>query len=443
MPCTLALAGFLAAVAGFAFLSRSAPVPRYITAPVERGVIATSVEATGSVEAVGTVKVSSQLSGQIAKVFVEFNDRVKAGQPIAELDRGTFQAQVKEAQAAVAVAKAQVRVHQVALDRAKLAVVKAHADRKMAQDQAAGAQAHVTEAEQELQRKQELTHSGSVSARDIGRAQAARDTAAADLRAAFDQVAIKEQNIAIAEAEIQMAAADLANAEAVVAQRDAALDRARLDLDRTFLRAPIDGVIVKRDVNPGQTVAVALEAKTLFVIASDLRRMEVHGKIDEADVGRVSLGQRVRFRVDAYPDQTFTGSVLQLRKAPESKDGVVTYTAVVSAANPDLRLLPGMTATLHITAKQTPQILKIPVAALRFRPRTAGPKPEPSASGGAVGIVWALTPDGKPMPVEVDLGLSDDNSVEIRSGLAVGQRVIVGASDRESRSDPADVRLGL
>ena len=444
-PRTAALAGILAAAAGFTFFGRSASAPHYITAPAERGAIATAVEATGSVEPVGTVDISSQLSGQISRVFAGFNDRVKAGEPIAELDRSIFQAQVDEAQAAVAVASAQVQVHQAALDRARLAVARARAERKMAQDQAAGAQAHLTETEQELQRKQELTRSGSVSARDIGRAQAARDTAAADMRAALDQVAIKEQNIAIADAEIQMAAADLANAEAVVVQRQAALGRARLDLDRTVLRSPIDGVVVKRDVSPGQTVAVALEAKTLFTIASDLRRVEVHGKIDEADIGRVSLGQKVRFTVDAYPNRTFDGTVLQLRKAPESKDGVVTYTAIISAENPDLHLLPGMTATLHIAAKETADILKIPLAALRFRPAGAPPPPdEPSASRGGRGVVWVQGRDGRPAPIKVTLGLSDDSSAEIRSGrLAAGQRVIVGVARRQSDAGSSRVRLGF
>ena len=155
----------------------------------------------------------------------------------------------------------------------------------------------------------------------------------------------------MAEADVQMAEADLENAQAEVEQREAALDQARLDLDRTVLRAPIDGVIIKRDVNPGQTVAVTLEAKTLFTIAQDLRRMEVDGKIDEADIGRLKVGQSTLFTVDSYPERSFTGTVLQVRKAPEGKQNVVTYTVIVSADNPDLLLLPGMTATLRIVTR--------------------------------------------------------------------------------------------
>src|SRR5260370_11334521 len=157
---------------------------------------------------------------------------------------------------------------------------------------------------------------------------------------------MKAEAIAIAEAEQHMAEANVENAQAVVEQRQAALDQARLDLDRTVLRAPIDGIIIKRDVNPGQTVAVSLEAKTLFKIANDLREMEVHGKIDEADVGQLKGGQTALFTVDAYPDRTFSGQVLQIRKSPEVVQNVVTYTTIVSAPNPDLLLRPGMTPRL-------------------------------------------------------------------------------------------------
>src|SRR6516162_11278619 len=179
---------------------------------------------------------------------------------------------------------------------------------------------------------------------------------------------MKAEAIAIAEAERRMAEANLENAEAVVEQRQAAVDQAQLDLDRTVLRAPIDGTIIKRDVNPGQTVAVTLEAKTLFTIANDLHEMEVHGKIDEADVGELKVGQAAQFTVDAYPERTFSGQVLQIRKFPEVVQNVVTYTAIISAPNPDLLLLPGMTAQLRIVVSDTGHILKIPSQALRFRP---------------------------------------------------------------------------
>ena len=192
---------------------------------------------------------------------------------------------------------------------------------------------------------------------------------------------------------------------AVVQQKEAALDQAQVDLDRTVLRAPIDGVVIKRDVNSGQTVAVSLDAKTLFKIANDLREMEVHGKIDEADVGQLKVGQTVEFTVDAYPDQTFSGKVLQIRKSPEVVQSVVTYTTIVSASNPDLLLLPGMTAQLRIVVSDTGDVLKIPSQALRSR--LAGPAVRPNgrkrASLRRLGPPqrfgwWVATGDRTPLP---------------------------------------------
>lgn len=432
--------GVILAAAGFTLYGRGATAPRYITAPIERGVIATLVKATGRVEAITSVEVSSQLSGQIAKVFVNFNDTVTAGQPLAELDRGIFLAHVSEAEAAVKVAKAKVEVQRAALERARLAVRRATTDHRLAQDQAAGTQARDSEAERELQRKLVLARTGNVPDRDVTQARAARDTAAAELSGALDQVVIKEQAIAMAQAEVQMAEADLANAEAVVEQRQAALDQARVDLDRSVLRAPIDGVIIKRDVNPGQTVAVALEAKTLFTIANDLSRMEVQGKIDEADVGRLAVGQVAHFTVDAYPERDFSGTVLQVRKAPETTQNVVTYTAIISAQNPDLLLYPGMTATLRITVNRSGEVLKIPTEALRFRPSAA----LDTAAPGDAATIWVPGGDGRPAPVAVGIGLSDESSAEVRTGpVAEGQPVIVGIAAAPSGRGILGLRLGF
>jgi HlyD family secretion protein len=446
---TALLLGAVIVAAGFALLGREGDSREYITAPVERGVIATAVEATGRVEAVSMVDVSSQLSGRIAKVFVDFNDSVKAGQPIAELDSGIFIAQVNEAQAAVSVAKAKVQLQQATLRRARLAVDKARTDRQLAEDKAAGTQARLGEAEREFGRKLALARTGDVAERDVTQARSTRDAVAADQRAAIDEVALKSQTAQMAEADVQMAEADLENAQAEVEQREAALDQARLDLDRTVLRAPIDGVIIKRDVNPGQTVAVTLEAKTLFTIVQDLRRMEVDGKIDEADIGRLKVGQSTRFTVDAYPERSFTGTVLQVRKAPESKQNVVTYTVIVSADNPDLLLLPGMTATLRIVTSQTSPVLKIPTQALRFRLDQhdgAGEKPtstRASTSGGRLATVWVLEED-RPRPVYVEIGASDDASVEVKpGGLREGQPVIIETTDTPSRHSFFGLRLGF
>lgn len=289
---------------------------------------------------------------------------------------------------------------------------------------------------------------GSGTERDLTQAQALRDAGAADLRASVGQIQMKVEAIAIAEAEKHMAEANLDNAEAVVEQRQAAVDQAELDLDRTVLRAPIDGIIIKRDVNPGQTVAVSLEAKTLFKIANDLREMEVHGKIDEADVGQLKVGQTVHFTVDAYPNRTFSGQVLQIRKAPEVMQNVVTYTTIVSAPNPDLLLLPGMTAQLRIVVSDTRGILKIPSQALRFWPNDASPPDHragnQSASSQSSGTVWLVGDSGRPKPVAVRLGVSDDNSTELLEGpLAEDQQVIVGTANSQKQRSYFGLRVGF
>ena len=296
------------------------------------------------------------------------------------------------------------------MERARAAVQNARTAQKIAAAQSASVQSRQSEAEREFQRKAELIRTGTASERDLGQARTMRDTGVADLRASVEQVELKAEAIAIAEAELRMAEANVKNADAVTSQRQAALDQADLDLARTVLRAPIDGVIIKRDVNPGQTVAVSLDARTLFTIANDLKAMSVHGKIDEADIGRLKVGQVARFTVDAYPDRTFAGRVTQIRKSPEIVQNVVTYTAIISAPNPELLLFPGMTAMLRIVVSDTGETLKIPNQALRFQPQPSG-----SASGaqarnlntpplGNSAKVWLVDTDGRPVPVAVSVG---------------------------------------
>jgi len=408
MRLAVVAALFCALILGLGYTySHERSVPTFLTAPVETGNIATLVKASGTVEAVVSVDVSSQLSGRIAEVFVNFNDTVRAGQPIAQIDPEIFAARVNEARAALNVGTATASVQKAAVERAKVAVLNA---------------------ERELQRQQELARTGSGIGRDLDQTRAQR---------------------AIAEAEQHMAEANLENAQAVVEQRQAALDQARLDLDRTVLRAPIDGIIIKRDVNPGQTVAVTFEAKTLFKIANDLRGMEVHGKIDEADVGQLKVGQTTQFTVDAYPDRTFSGQVLQIRKFPEVVQNVVTYTAIISAPNPDLLLLPGMTAQLRIVVSDTGDTLKIPSQALRFRPNGVGlaadrQNANQAASSQASATVWLVGEDGRPKPTAVRLGASDDNSTALLEGrLSEGQQLIVGVANSQKQRGYFGLRLGF
>jgi HlyD family secretion protein len=445
----LAAAIFLlcALLAGYTYIRANAG-PSFITATVERGVISTAVKATGTIDPVIMVEVSSQLSGRIASVPVNFNDHVMAGQTIAQLDPEMYAAHVNEAKAILRVAQANAQFQKAALQRAKISLDNARTALSRDEDQLAAAQAKQDEADRDYQRKYTLSSTGSVSNRDLTQSRAQRDAGAADLRALQKQLKMKAEAIAMAEAELSMGEANLQNAEAVVAEKQAGVERAELDLERTSIRAPIDGVIIKRDVNPGQTVAVSLEAKTLFKIANDLTEMEVHGKIDEADVGQLKVGQRVQFTVDAYPDKTFVGRVLQIHKDPEVVQNVVTYRAIISAPNPELLLLPGMTAVLRITVTDTAEVLKIPNQALRFRSGATstlepGRNPTGSAVGGS-GRVWVVGKDGQPTSVVVKLGANDEKSTEVLDGsLSEGQELIVGTIDSQARSGFLGIRLGF
>jgi HlyD family secretion protein len=437
----------LMAAVGYGYDKESA-VPVFLTAPIERGNISTLVKASGTVEAVVTVDVSSQLSGRMAEVFVNFNDAVKAGQPIAQLDQEIFSARVHEAKAALSVARANAQVQKAALERAKVAVTNAQTAKRLAEAQSAAISVRHDEAERDFQRKVQLARTGSATERELSQAKALHDTSAADSRASIEQIQMKAEAIAIGEAEHQMAEANLVNAQAVVEQRTAALDQAQLDLERSVVRAPIDGVIIKRDVNPGQTVAVSLEAKTLFKIANDLREMEVHGKIDEADVGRLKVGQTAEFAVDAYPNRTFRGQVLQIRKSPEVVQNVVTYSAITSAPNPDLLLLPGMTAQLRIVVSETGEVLRIPDQALRFQPSgsalPSNRQPASQTGSDSSATVWVVGRNGQPSPVAVKLGARDDNAVALLEGpLDEGRQLIIGAANSQNRRSYFGVRLGF
>jgi HlyD family secretion protein len=264
----------------------------------------------------------------------------------------------------------------------------------------------------------------------------ANQSAAADLRAAEAQVEIAKEAVIAAEAGQVMADAELLYAEAGERQQAAELDQARIDLARTLIAAPSDGVVIGRDVDGGQTVAASLEAPTLFTIAQDLRHMEVHAKVDEADIGQIRVGQRASFTVDAYPARIFSGTVEQIRKAPEVVENVVTYTVVLSAQNADLVLLPGMTAMIQVVVEEVENVLKVPNAAVRFQlPDSAAGRPVANAAAAAVSasgspaVIWVLGADARPRAVRVTLGRSNESMTELVDGpLRAGQRVIIGTA---------------
>jgi HlyD family secretion protein len=260
-------------------------------------------------------------------------------------------------------------VQRSALRRAELGVAAAQAEKKSAEAQANAAQARRDEADLELQRKLQLAKSGAATDREVSQTRTARDTSEAELRVALEQIETKADAIEIARAEAQMALANVTNAEAVVEEKQAVLDEAEVELGRTVIRAPIDGIVISREVSPGQAVAAGLETKTLFRIARDLSEMQVRGSIDEADIGAVKEGEAAEFTVDAYPNRVFRGRVVQVRKAPETVQNVVTYSAIVSAHNPGKLLYPGMTAALKIVTQKTDDVLTVSNSALHFKPQ--------------------------------------------------------------------------
>lgn len=370
------------------------------TVPVERGPLRVTVTATGTLSAITTVQVGTQVSGTIARIYVDFNDRVRQGQVLAELDKRPLMAALNDAEAAYERALAEVRQTERNLERAK---------RLLAQNLIAQA--------------------------DYDAALSNYETAVANLKSA-----------------------------------EANLSRARTNLFYATITSPIDGVVVSRNVDVGQTVAASFNTPTLFVIANDLRKMQVLANVDEADIGRVRVGQPVAFTVDAYPDRVFHGRVEQIRLQPTVNQNVVTYTVVIDAPNPEGQLLPGMTANVTILVAEKPDVLKVPMMALRFMPpreyleqfrserpgrgrrpewlsgngetgafRGGGSVPLPSpdrAEGRSAwfgprdpsrGLLWVLDPATRRIrPVPVRTGLSDGTYIEVQGDLTPGMEVAIG-----------------
>ena len=344
------------AAAGYAawrYFGTAGDAPKYKLAKVESGPLTAIVSSTGTLNPVVSVSVGSQVSGQIKELFADFNSPVQAGQLIARIDPETFQLRVRQAEADLESTRASVAVQKAEVARVT---------------------ATLMDAQRDLERKKMLVEKNFISAADRDKAEAAYEVA----KAALD-VALAQAN----------------NSSAVVKQRESQLSQAKVDLERTGIRSPVDGVVVKRSVDTGQTVAASLQAPELFIIAKNLSDMQVETSIDEADVGRIVVGQKASFTVDAFPGRSFSGQVTQIRKAATVVSNVVTYTVIVAAANPDLTLLPGMTANVRITTAEKDQALKLPNAALRFRPAGAAddkkavaalsPAPTPGGNGGGTG----------------------------------------------------------
>ena len=480
----LAIAGF----AGFAFWSNRASAAEYMTAKVERGNLRNTVTATGVVQAVTTVQVGSQASGTISALYADFNSVVKKGQVIAQLEPSTAQAQVQQARANLESARAsliQARAG-VSASRASTAdaQAKVSAAKSTVQTQQAGvsgaqANLNVLKAERDdalsaLNQQQALATAGVISKRDYEIAQTAYRTADArynQAAAQLSQAVLSEKMSAGAgqaqadaqlqqsQAQIQQSQAQVQQAEAQVKQAQAALSVAEVNLSHTTITSPIDGIVVSRDINVGQTVAASLSAPTLFTIANDLTKMQVIANIDQADIGLVEQAKTATFGVDAFPGKEFKGTIQQMRLNPQNVQNVVTYNVVLDVDNPEQKLKPGMTANLTITIDERNNVLKVPNAALRFRPQTANTQNRsnngdnnggqrqsrgqrnadgngaenrltPSSAPVIAGqnrLVWILGQDKKPQARRVTVGLSDGSATEIVSGnLQEGDLIIIG-----------------
>ena len=437
----------LAVVLFAAFGLNRKPATQYFTTPVGRGDIRDVVEATGTINAVTTVQVGSQVSGTISKLSADFNSHVKKGQVIAEMDPSLFQGAVLQARADLENARANLAASRANADKAKAMAFQAKAD---------------------FERTQALAKEGVTSQQQLDLTRATSESAAAEVNA--------EQAV-------------VTQAQAQVAQKAAALQVAQTNLSHTIISAPIDGVVVARNVDVGQTVAASLQAPTLFTIAQDLTKMQVYAKTDESDVGQIRPGQKVTFKVDAFPKDSFQGRVSQVRMNATTVQNVVTYDTVIDFDNPDTKLFPGMTAYVSIPVATVQNVVKIPNGALRFKPdmkpeeirtlytkygiedgrgeRAAGgesaggdagraPAAGPSRQGGQPGggsgptqghtlrqdvtVVWKLKPDNTLEPVQVRTGITDRTFTEmaqpLHGELKEGDLLVTGSNVSRAASAP-------
>jgi len=487
--------GLMAAVvfAGFYFWGDDTSTPQYMTARVERGNLRNTVTATGALQAVTTVQVGSQASGTISALYADFNSVVKKGQVIAQLDPSTAKAQVDQARANLQQARASLVNARAAVVNSQAGVSDAQARslaaRSTVQNNQAGvsgaeANVAVLKAQQDdamslLKQQESLLKAGVIPQRDYDVAVTAYKTAEARYNQAvaqLNQAKSSEQSSSTAgiaqsqavveqsKAQVQQSQAQVAQAQAQVQQAQAALSMAEVNLSHTTIASPIDGVVVSRDVNVGQTVAASLSAPTLFTIANDLTQMQVIANIDQADIGLVEQAKSVKFTVDAFPGKDFDGKIEQMRLNPVNVQNVVTYNVVIDVNNPDQKLKPGMTANLTITIDERNNVLKVPNSALRFTPQDTqrtGASGQAGQSGqgqrrrqqqqqgdnaaggnsgenrfapasapvlpGQVRVVWVIGQDNKLERRRITVGLSDGSATEVVDGdLKEGDMVITG-----------------
>jgi HlyD family secretion protein len=425
----------------------------YRLASVDRGPIVSSVRATGTLNPVTTVLVGSQLSGQVVEILADYNTPVTKGQVVARLYAEQIRSRREAAQADLAQAQADRETKRAQIDKAGSALQRAEAVALDLAAQRNKARAQLAEAERNVERQTTLTARSVGTQNALDQAQTQLDIQKAALASAEAQIASNKAEMLGLKADIALAEAGLTSADALILQRRAKLKDIEIDLARTEIRSPVDGVVVKRDIELGQTVAASLSAPTLFTVAQDLREIDIYANIDEADVGLLKPDQHVTFTVNAYPNRTFDGTLRMVRLGAQTVQNVVTYTAVIGVGNKDLALLPGMTANLQIVTDERDDVLRIPNAALRFRPTrpvaSAAPAPDQgsgrrmrdasarqTADEGTGSRVYRVGSDGAPQAVSVRLGVTDGTYTEMLKGdLKPGDGLIIGGSRGTAAGD--------
>ncbi|MGZ6045703.1 MAG: efflux RND transporter periplasmic adaptor subunit [Isosphaeraceae bacterium] len=397
----------------------------YDTVAVERGPIQASVTATGTVNAVVDVQVGSQVSGNIKALYADFNTKVTKGQLVALIDPQVFQTQVDQAQAVVASAHSASITAGAQIQKSKADLSGTMASEKGVESVLAKDRANALNASNQYQRQDSLFKDGLISLQDHDLAKATFDAAEAQVAADQSQIDASKQTIQSAQAQVSVAQSELGSAQAQERQARASLEQAKLNLAHTQITAPVDGTVIARRMDVGQTVAASFAAPIIFEIAQDLTKMQLDTSVDESDIGNINAGQNATFTVDAYPGTTFRGQVMAVRKAPINAQNVVTYDVVIAVANPDLKLFPGMTANARILTAKLDNALKVPNAVLRVHPTAAVLTQVglPPAQAGKQEIY--VLRDGKLKTVAVTFGLSDGKSTAVTAGdLQAGEQVV-------------------
>jgi len=431
------------------------------TGEITRDNLQETVTATGTLQAVTQVNVGSQISGTIQNIYVDFNSKVKKGQLIAQIDPRNYQSAVIQAQATLASAQAEEKTARASLESAKADLAQTQASALSSQADVNKAKAQMDNYLRTLNRYKQLREKDLVSQSELDSAQTDYESYKATYDAALAQVSSVKAQIDAAKSKVRSAEISIISAKATISHAQAALDQAKLNLSYTRIVAPVDGTIISKEVEVGQTVAASLSAPTLFVIAEDLTKMEVIASIDEADVGKISETQKTSFSVDAYSDKEFSGLVKQVRFEPVTTSNVVTYQGVIEVANPNLELRPGMTANITFIVDERENVLKVPNSALRFKmessttknttgSRSANYDATKAKSGKKESQVYILQKNGQPVPVKITTGISDGSYTEVVSGeVNEGDKVILGyttstssSSSSKSSSNPLSGRMG-